>query len=1018
MKRTSLLLLTLIASIVAMANPVTPDEARQRVAKSINPRRAATVVQNPSALQLVSTSHYQEREGVLAPSYYVFNMGQKGGYVIAAADDRVPAVLGYSDCGTFDPDNMPENMKAWLQGYDCQMEYLAHHPETAARINAVIGDEISPLLGNIEWGQSTPFNDLCPSDPVTRTRSITGCVATAMAQIMCYWQYPDKTTEEIPGYTTRTRKTSVLGIAKGATIDWANILPKYRGRETDAQKKAVAQLMLLCGTAVEMDYTSDFSGSSGGPVAFALREYLDYDLATEYLDRNDYRRVEWEQKVYNELAEGRPVYYDGSSSGSGHAFVIDGYGGNDYFHVNWGWNGGSNDYFLLSILEPGSNAGLGASNTADGYNFGQGAIFGVQPNTGRTPSFKPELTTNAYAICDTTAFGRKSTAENFQFKIGFTYFNNSRVSSPFYTGVGVFDGNNNYLGYAFGFRTAELPPGYGFYNPAQYPTSIRLGAGMTEGTFILKPIYSLDGKTWDLCKYADQIFITATIYSNGDSIRLSPPVFAIEGELEATGKTEVGSPMPVKAKVTNKGDFFKGEIFFMVDGKMIGGRHYDLDSGASDEINFTIMPDLAGKHEISVCTRSFNYETIAVDYSPFVSDSIEVAPASTYHLAINGIVENAHKHSNGDVVTESGVHFKATIKNNGTNTYSNKVRAVIFMDGHDGYFYSVTESSKVIELPAGQTTEVAFDFKNLDDERYRIIIYTTSKGQSTQSYRGSIFTIDTGYYLVGELNNWSSTDKSYPFTKLSDDKTYEITIPAIDRDIFMKVAPASAYNYTDGEFWSNLLGAPEDRWTPLTGNMKWNGGAWLLPTSLNAETYTIQIVPSEMTYMITYVEKEKPFEPEAPYYYVGDNTSWMFDATQVFTDNQDGTYSYTFKPVYHEDGTTWFKVAPANAIASDNSIMWPCLFHPESDGTALSGNMVISDGDPSWKRTNADNAESYTITINPTLKTYSLQIKEVDGIQLVNAEKTFTPAYNINGQKVSDGYKGLIIRNGRKVIVK
>jgi hypothetical protein len=200
--------------------------------------------------------------------------------------------------------------------------------------------------------------------------------------------------------------------------------------------------------------------------------------------------------------------------------------------------------------------------------------------------------------------------------------------------------------------------------------------------------------------------------------------------------------------------------------------------------------------------------------------------------------------------------------------------------------------------------------------------------------------------------------------------------------------------------------------------MKWNGGAWLLPTSLNAETYTIQIVPSEMTYKITYVEKEKPFEPEAPYYYVGDNTNWMYDATQVFTDNQDGTYSYTFKPVYHEDGTTWFKVAPANAIASDNSIMWPNLFRPESDGTALSGNMVISDGDPSWKRTNADNAESYTITINPTLKTYSLQIKEVDGIQLVNAEKTFTPAYNINGQKVSDGYKGLIIRNGRKVIVK
>jgi hypothetical protein len=455
----------------------------------------------------------------------------------------------------------------------------------------------------------------------------------------------------------------------------------------------------------------------------------------------------------------------------------------------------------------------------------------------------------------------------------------------------------------------------------------------------------------------------------------------------------------------------------MVDDKMIGGRHYDLDAGASDEINFTFIPDSVGKHEISICTRREDQEK-KVYYTPFVSDSIEVAPASAYNLAINGMVENAHQHSNGDVITESDVHFKVTIKNNGDNTYSNKVRAVIFMDGHDSYFYSLTESSKVIELPAGQTTDVTFDFKNLDDERYRIAIYTTSEGQSTLSYKGSIFTIDTGYYLVGTLNSWSTTDKSYPFTKLSDNKTYEITFPANDGDIFMKVAPASAYNYTDGEFWSNLLGAPEDQWTGLIGDMKWNSGAWLLPTSLNAATYTVQIVPSEMTYKITYVEKEKPFEPEAPYYYVGENTSWMFDATQVFTDNQDGTYSYTFKPIYKESGFTWFKVAPANAITSDNNIIWSCLFHPEGDGTALSGNMVISDGDPSWTRTTADNAESYTITINPKLKTYSLQIKEVVGIQLVNADKTSTPAYNINGQKVNTSYKGLIIQNGKKVVRK
>ena len=130
MRKTYLLFITLFVSMVAMAGPITPDEARQRITTQMNPRRAGAAVQD---LRLVATRYYQEREDVMAPSLYVFNVGEGQGYVIAGADDRIPAVLGYSDQGALDPDDMPVNMQAWLEGYNDQMEYLNRHPEAAGR---------------------------------------------------------------------------------------------------------------------------------------------------------------------------------------------------------------------------------------------------------------------------------------------------------------------------------------------------------------------------------------------------------------------------------------------------------------------------------------------------------------------------------------------------------------------------------------------------------------------------------------------------------------------------------------------------------------------------------------------------------------------------------------------------------------------------------------------------------------------------------------------------------------------
>lgn len=734
MRKSFLLLLTLIVSIAAMAGPMTPDEARRNVSKFMNPRRAAAVIQNPEALRLVHTSHYKVQDNMFAPSYYVFNVGQNEGYIIAAADDRIPAVLGYSDCGAIDPDNMPANMKAWLRGYDDQIEYLNSHPEAAAPRRTVAGEAIDPLLGPIEWDQDSPYNDLCPLDD--DTHSLTGCVATAMAQLMYFWKHPDATTDVIPDYISEDRKFQMPEIPAKTSIDWENMLPKYKGNETETQKQAVANLMLLCGTSVQMNYTKDFSGAWGGDVAIALRSYFDYDLATTFELHENYRAAVWNQMVYDELKAGRPVYYDGDSSGSGHAFVVDGYGGDDYFHVNWGWGGSSNDYFLLSILDPKNNSGAGATQSADGYSMGQGAIFGMQPNTGVTPTEDPVVTTDNWYV-DSLVIYRAKDSGNFVFKVGYNYHNDTNNTYTFETGIGVYNTNDQLIGVVPGY-SVTLPPGYGFWDPSKYPSTFAIGSDTDSEELIMKPVCRLkDTETWRETKGAEYCYIHAVI--QGDTLTLHVPTFGLTGTLAATGKRDVGSPLPVTANITNKGTVYLGQIYFLVDGKMVGGCHFDLDPGDSTTVDFSFLPEKAGKLGVSVCTRQWNGEQY--DYTPFIADSIDVAATAIANLDISLSVDNI---TNG-LIMENVIKLKASIKNNGTNVYDNIIKAELYKDKHDGsgLFSFKKRMTQTVKVEDGQSIDVNFNFENLEDDNYLMLVSYLS-GSEWKSVKSKVFTIYTG----------------------------------------------------------------------------------------------------------------------------------------------------------------------------------------------------------------------------------------------------------------------------------
>ena len=317
MRRTFLLLLTVILSTVAMAENVTSEQAleqarnfiQKREADGSRPRRGASAAQQLSPAKQVS-------------GLYVFNIANNGGFVIVSNDDVAIPILGYSDSGSIDPDNMPENMKAWLQGYADEIAWAKANnvtrivydspyakPNASRRSGTAVKNPIAPLVKTL-WDQGAPYNNLCPE--YNSKRSYTGCVATAMAQCMYFSEKragstTTNTTAEIPGYTTETRGLTVDAIAAGTPIYWNKMRNTYSAGDTDEGATAIAQLMLYCGASVQMDYYVDNAGSSGSntySVADALKNYFGYKNTTTYVQRSFYAYANWIELMYHEISGG------------------------------------------------------------------------------------------------------------------------------------------------------------------------------------------------------------------------------------------------------------------------------------------------------------------------------------------------------------------------------------------------------------------------------------------------------------------------------------------------------------------------------------------------------------------------------------------------------------------------------------------------------------------------------------------------------------------------------------------
>lgn len=509
----------LIVQQALWAGPRTYQQA-QAIAEKLAAQMGISITSEAKARSFGSVSPSKSSETVTAQPYYIFPYGEGRGYAIVSGDDQMPEIVAYSDKGTFQEEKMAEGCRAFLDAYKLMVEALAKGEnfalKTVAEKKRLMADNnyqqptVEPLLGDIMWGQSEPFDKMCPFNEQLQKKCLSGCVATAMAQVMRYWKYPDVLKADLPAYTSYYKEISneryeIPQIDKGEAYDWENMLPYYDNSEDDGytqlQADAVAKLMLHCGAAVNMTYGTNGSAATLDPHVFA--KYFGYDpdmLCLAFRDAFAFK--EWCQLIDRELVAKRPVLYAAANSQGGHQFVCDGADGKGFYHINWGWNGTSDGFYDISVLSP-SYLGKGSSSATNGFNNIARMVVGLQPDNGKKD--EPLITLGKLLSLPTnrsleiTQASRTSESETFTLHYQACYGNYERAPFSGLVNVAIKDAPGHLQPIAESQSLTDMPAFDG-HTDHRRNVSFSISYAFPVGTSELYDIYSTDGgKSWHQC---------------------------------------------------------------------------------------------------------------------------------------------------------------------------------------------------------------------------------------------------------------------------------------------------------------------------------------------------------------------------------------------------------------------------------------------------------------------------------------------------------------------------------------
>jgi hypothetical protein len=654
--------------------------------------------------------------------FYVFNVGSVG-FVIVAGDDTVTPILGYSDQGNFVSENMPSNLKKWLENYKKEILFIIENDIKATEeINkswnldqnnnksnnsTFSTNSVNPLI-QTRWDQSPYYNAQCPSN------SVTGCVATAMAQVMKFWNYP-ATGSGFHSYNHPQYGTLSANYGN-TTYQWSSM-----PNSVTSSNNAVATLMYHCGVSVNMNYNIASAGGSSAhtlDVVNALKTYFNYSTSIQGLYRTSYTDSQWIALLKVELDAGRPIQYAGTGSGGGHSFVCDGYDVNNYFHFNWGWSGNSDAYFLLNSLNPGS---IGTGGGAGGFNSNQRAIVGIQPPSS-VVNYNIALNNNVSPSLSTISYGNAFTVS--------TNITNNGTNS--FTGdytIGIFDSNNNFINYVETKTNYSLQGGFTYTNNLVFSNSGLFS--MLPGTYKLYVYYRATGGVWKAVQ-------NNGAYTNFAQITvINPNPIKLNSLMVATPNSNFikGQSASVNLNIVNNGSStFTGQYKVGL---------YNLDG--------TLAQDIATLNEVNGLPVGFTYNS---PYLNFSNSSINVNPGS-YLIAL------LHKTTSGS--------WELT---GSTSTFINPVNINVIQAPFQADIYENNNTlSQSYNLPLnfiGNNANVNTVNSNAhigtDNDYYKIVLpsgynysITPRLQDSFNSNNGITYSLDALFSYSTDGVTWSST---------------------------------------------------------------------------------------------------------------------------------------------------------------------------------------------------------------------------------------------------------------------
>ena len=718
MKRFYGIMMAAVAAMPLAAAVITPEQALERVDRATT--RAA------EAPQLIETI----RDAAGQPAIYIYTYSSDEGFMLLAADDATAPLLGYSRENSFSLSGAPASITSFIDGYKSQISEARELGAAKWKAPATRADEMAKIepLVKTRWDQGTPFNNLCPI--VEGRRSVTGCVATAMAQVMNYWKYPLQGQGSITYRPEKLERDLTMDFSE-VTFDWENMADIYKtGSYSNPQANAVAWLMRACGYSVKMNYTGWESGAYSYEIANAMQTYFGYDKGISRKERSNYSTKSWKELIYEQLQNYGPVIYTGVSSGGGHCFVCDGYDGEGLFHINWGWGGMSDGYFLLSALNP-LDQGIGGSASDSGFNYDQSILINMKPAVADS-----KVTPLIYCYGNLESESTNvNLGDDLSVKSSDGFFNFACTDIEGYFGLKLVSSNGTVT---YVKRDGKLGlgsiSGYAGY-------SVKLPSDLADGTYTATPAFLPDGESeWAdiLCPLSGVTSLTLTVSDGVATVASNSSNQPEVSNFTLNTPLYIGDDFSVSFTMTNTGEteYFGEYLLYLFDedGTEVGPsadiNTIDLQPGESVDITYvTKFPSSYSTSEGTVTVEPgeyilglFTHFTNQQIYIYNTPVSLSEAPTTTT-LQVNSFTVNNGK----PVVNTDAVEFEGTVECT-EGYYAGKITVAVFKDGTNET--NMTGKSGEVFIPEGSSADFTakVDITSaVDGEGFFAIVYAGSK---------------------------------------------------------------------------------------------------------------------------------------------------------------------------------------------------------------------------------------------------------------------------------------------------